>query len=412
MFDLNMNTAKLLMNEPFFAALSRCIEKTSTTAIPTAGVRVNERGFFEMVYNPDFFESLPQDQRMGVLKHEFYHLVFEHVTGRLPSEGMSRLWNIATDLAINSHLENQLPENACFPGKGVFEDFPAGLSAEKYFELLKQKQDEEDKDGEDEGEGEGEGEGSGDPSEGEGGEGEGEGSGSLADMDSFDDHSDWGKNEKADKDAVGKATQRLKKALTDAAKEASEKGWGSVSSSMRQEIIERLQTKVDWRKVLRYFIKTSQASNRRSTVKRINRRFPYIHAGRRTERVASIAVSIDQSGSVSDGMLTAFFSELDKLAELATFTVVPFDTTVAESEVFVWKKGEKRKSERVLCGGTCFDAPTKYVNQHGFDGHIVLTDMCAPKPVASKCQRMWMTDKRHAQYIPFATNERVIAIEV
>ena len=404
MFNLNDHTARLLMSEPFFAALSRRIEKTSSTAVPTAGVRVNERGYFEMLYNPNFFESLPVKQRLGVLKHEFYHLVFEHVTGRLPSEGMSRLWNIATDLAINSHLMNELPENGCFPGKGIFKGFEPGLSAEQYFELLKQKQKEEDEEGNG-GDGEGEGgEGSGDPTDGEG-------EGSLADADSLDDHSGWGENELADNTAVNKAKERLKNAVKNAAKEATEKSWGSVSSQMRQDILEKIQGRIDWRKVMRYFIKTSQASNRRSTVKRINRRFPYIHAGRRTERVANIAISIDQSGSVSDELLGAFYAELDKLSKLATFTVVPFDHDVFEDKIFIWKKGEKRNKERVLCGGTCFDAPTEYVNKNGFDGHIILTDMCAPKPKASKCQRMWMTDKRHAQYIPFATSERVIAID-
>ena len=38
-FNLNLHAARLLMREPFFAALSRRIDKTPTTAIPTAGVR-------------------------------------------------------------------------------------------------------------------------------------------------------------------------------------------------------------------------------------------------------------------------------------------------------------------------------------------------------------------------------------
>ena len=37
-------------------------------------------------------------------------------------------------------------------------------------------------------------------------------------------------------------------------------------------------------------------------------------------------------------MLAAFFSELNKLAEIAEFTVIPFDTRVAESKVYGWKK--------------------------------------------------------------------------
>ena len=47
----------------------------------------------------------------------------------------------------------------------------------------------------------------------------------------------------------------------------------------------------------------------------------------------------------------------------------------------------------MLHGGTCFDAPTKYVNQRRFDGHIIITDMLAPAPVRSNCQRMWITDR-------------------
>ena len=110
-------------------------------------------------------------------------------------------------------------------------------------------------------------------------------------------------------------------------------------------------------------------------------------------------------------MLASFFSELNKLAEIAEFTVVPFDTVVAEDKVYVWKKGKTQKTERVMCGGTCFNAPTKYVNKHSFDGHIVLTDMMAPKPIASMCQRMWMTTKEHATRPYFQTSERVIAID-
>jgi Predicted metallopeptidase (DUF2201). len=110
-------------------------------------------------------------------------------------------------------------------------------------------------------------------------------------------------------------------------------------------------------------------------------------------------------------MLAAFYAELNKLADLAEFTVVPFDTAVAEQHVYVWKKGEKRKRERVRYGGTCFNAPTKWVNERDFDGHIILTDMYAPKPVPSKCQRMWMTDKECARHPYFTTSERVIAVD-
>ena len=162
---------------------------------------------------------------------------------------------------------------------------------------------------------------------------------------------------------------------------------------------------------IRDSIKTSQRASRRSSVKRINKRYAYIHPGKKVQRQAKIAIAIDQSGSVSDDMLSAFFAELNSLAKLAEFTVVPFDTNVDESKVYIWKKGKQQKAERVLCGGTDFDAPTKYVNDNSFDGVIILTDMEAPKPKACKAQRMWMTDARGASRPYFKTSEKVIAID-
>ena len=144
-FDLELYIYKLLEDEPFFSSLSRRINKSKTSAIPTAGVRVNPTsGRFEMVYNPEFFEGLTHTERRGVL-------------------------NVATDLAINSHLLGELPEGGCFPQQKPFEDYPLEQSSEWYFNKL--KNDEQFKPKDDEGEGEGEGDGDQD------GEGSGKGSG-------------------------------------------------------------------------------------------------------------------------------------------------------------------------------------------------------------------------------------------
>jgi len=399
-FNLNMHTARLLMREPFFAALSRRIDKIASTAIPTAGVRVNpDSGQFELMYNPEFMEQLSDTHKQGVLMHEFYHLIFEHVTSRKPADGLKRIDNIAMDLAINCHIANELPSEAtpgptigkepmkaCIPGEGMFKDLPSYKSYEWYLEALKQMQDEQEKD-------EG-GEGSGDP---------------FGDMDSLDDHEGFGEVDGTTQEI---ASERMKEAIKKAAEEAEKsRNWGTVSSSMRQDILDRIQTKIDWRKVLRYFVKTSQRSDKRSTPRRLNKRYPRVHPGKRVRRHAKIAISIDQSGSVDDAMLAAFFSELNKLAEIAEFTVIPFDTEVAKDKVYTWKKGQTKKTERVMCGGTCFDAPTKYVNEGNFDGHIILTDLMAPKPIPSACQRMWMTTATHAARPYFSTNERIIAID-
>jgi predicted metal-dependent peptidase len=402
-FNLSHHTARLLMAEPFFAALSRRIDKTATTAIPTAAVRVNrDRAQFEMLYNPEFMDQLEDGHLFGVLMHEFYHIIFEHVTKRLPADGLRQIDNIAMDLAINGLPEmcGKLPSEkhpgpnisgepmrACIPGEGMFAEYPSGQTYEWY--LSKLEKDQKDQ------KGKGANGQDGDPFEG---------------RDSFDSHDQFGGE--ADSTVNEIAKERLKEAIKKAAEEADKaSNWGSVSQGVRKEIKERLQSRVDWKKLLRYFVRTSQRADKTSTPRRLNRRFPKIHPGKRVRRQAKIAISVDQSGSVDDGMLAAFFTELNKLAEIAEFVVIPFDTRVAEDKVYTWKKGKTRKWERVLHGGTCFNAPTKWVNERNFDGHIVLTDMCAPKPVPSKCQRMWMTTSYYARNPYFQTNEFVVAIE-
>ena len=390
-FDLKLHLHRLLSDEPFFSAISRRVNKSASRGLPTAGVTVDKDTLqFKMLYNPDFFQDMEENKVKGVLMHEFYHLIFKHVTSRKPENVPHLVWNIAGDLAINSMIgADNLPEGCCIPGGKQFEDYPLGKTAEFYLE--KMKDDEQF----------------------------GDGNGGFKDLDgqsgsdfgNFDDHGGWGDLTDDERQMV---EERAKDIMEKAAKEAnnSGRGWGSVSSGIKREIMERLKTRVDWKKVLRAFIGAAQRADKSNTMRRINRRFPYIHAGRKVNRVANIAISIDQSGSVSDSELNAFFNELNKLSELATFTVIPFDTKVAEDKVYTWKKGEKRKWERVMYGGTCFNAPTDYVNKGNFDGHIVLTDLQAPKPKSSRCRRMWMASKLNVDQMPFKTQERVIAIDV
>jgi len=405
-FDLGLHIHRLLMDEPFFAALSRRMDKKPSAAIPTAGVMVTEEGKLEMIYNPKFFAGLEDAAKKDVLKHEFYHIVFQHVTGNrfmsfrdmAPNE--RKIHNIAMDLSINGHLPH-LPEMACMPGKGPFEHLEPFKSAEWYLKELRKMQKEQQENQQ----------GQGEPQKGEGGEGQGQGQQSLDDMDSFDDHDGW---DEVDEQTKQIAEERVKEFVKDAVEEAnsSSRGWGSVPSNLRKEIIDSISSKVDWRKVLRYFVKQSQKANKRSTVRKINKRYPYQHPGKKSSRTAKIAIAIDQSGSVSDAMLAAFFSELNSLAKLAEFTVIPFDTRVDPDLNYVWKKGMRRKRERVMHGGTCFNAPTKFVNEAGgFDGLIICTDMEAPKPVRCSVQRLWITDEYHGQRPYFNPKpERMIVV--
>jgi predicted metal-dependent peptidase len=505
-YNIDNVMTRLLLEEPLWSRVSRYINKVESNQIPTAGVRITDDGHFELMYNPDFMRMLKEssnrdtDDRFSILRHELLHITLSHVFDeRL--EGLPHvLKNIAYDLAINSHIDNlktfheryvvnpitgernrkedatpvDVPYYLCVPGVKMYADYPSGLSAEEYAELLKKdycekcgqpkdekgekkskskKDKKEQKQGnekgekqkgkgekqeqKDSGEGEsgekddsqqqggnsGDGEGQEGEQEGQGhgcsscsscgkpqnGNGQGQGQGSGSGDGVIDDHN-WGSG---NDEARQIARERMREILREAVNEINNNnlGWGSTPVTIREQIIKFVNGTIDWRKVLSYFVQSSVKVDRRNTMKKINRRFPYIHAGRTQNRTANIAISIDQSGSVGDDMLQAFFGELNKLATLVTFTVIPFDCSVDESLIEIWKKGQKQTAKRVKHGGTDFDAPTKYVNEAGiFDAHIILTDMQAPKPIPSRVPRMWMTTEDCLKHVPFSTTERVIPI--
>ena len=104
------------------------------------------------------------------LQHR-YHLIYGHVTTRMPEGGVTKLWNVATDLAVNTHIADEIPTNGCVPGRGPFTELEAGLSADAYYKILQddEQASEDDSDGSkdssgDDGEGEGQG-GQGDQDE-------------------------------------------------------------------------------------------------------------------------------------------------------------------------------------------------------------------------------------------------------
>lgn len=120
-FNIDFHCVKLMQRDPFFCRISQHVKKCATFSIPTAAMAYRGHDFV-MYYNPMFMAGLStkddEDEVRGVLKHEFYHLVLGHITLRR-RENM-QLWNIATDLAINSLIVkagDKLPKQCLFPGR-------------------------------------------------------------------------------------------------------------------------------------------------------------------------------------------------------------------------------------------------------------------------------------------------------
>jgi len=483
-YNLDRHLIAFLQDTPFFAELSRYIRKVPTQGIPTAGVTFDQQfDDITMYWNPDFFASLSDAEIRGVLIHEFYHLVFQHITARLKKP--AKMWNVATDLAINSIIvssENKnatLPKGGLIPGQfpvapdstreltkeqkaamplaSLIESFPHGEASEWYFDRLKEKAEQVRQQmqhncpvhGNGNGNNKGQpSESQGDPQNNQNKSGKGTKAGKKKDkqeasgedqtghqhgdhdhdhdhtgaddqctcgedwLDSMDDHSGWEKIPEELREKVkGQISNIVEKAVRQADSQAN--GWGNIPACLREEIRKSVIRSIDWRNVLRNFVGSLERGNKTTSMKRINKRYPYIHPGSKRGYTAKLLVAVDQSGSVSDQMLSLFFGELAALTKRVSITILPFDYTVDEKNMVEWKRGTNPDIKRVRVGGTDFDAPTKFANdpknRGRWDGMLVLTDGECTKPGPSRIKRGWVLGQGCKLHFP--TDEITISLD-
>ncbi len=391
-FELSPYLVNLIGHEPFYSRILRSMTKIETDKVPTAGVNTTYDKF-NLYWNRNFMASLTDRQVVGVLKHECLHLLYDHTTNRRREPHL--IWNYATDLSINTMLDaSDLPEGGLIPGvalpklsdedkqemkpdqiqryesiSALIAKLPPNKSADWYFEQL--MNDETIKEMIEKGE---------------------EMMNELQSLlGQLDDHEGWGN---LTEDERAQVSQRIKELLKDACHECEVSNrWGSVSQSLQRQIKSLIHREISWKDVLRKFVGFTNRDERLSTVTRLNRKYPGVHAGIHKEYKPKIAVYVDESGSVPDDALEMFFGELNVLSNLCDFTLYKFDTTVDTTNKIEFVKGRKKYDlTRTRTGGTDFNAPTKHANDNNklYDGLIIMTDGGAPKPEFSRLRRCWV----------------------
>lgn len=409
--DMDKHCVKLLQDSVFWATVSWHVRKYPSEDVPTIGVRFNkDLDCFDMPYNPQWMANLEAaGNKRGpgigdkyvrsILKHEYSHIVYGHVTERMREP--HNLHNIASDASIDSLLESWgevLPTCTILPGSvwckpwgnepqddpeivEIIQNWPKLKATDWYFaDLMKEAR------------------ARGWPKEkimivGMPGAGGIPGSG---------DHSGHGSGSGTGEENEGDAegdyiAQKAKEIVQDAVKQAdrsSSNGWGNMPAEMQNEIRRSVSNIVDWRTLLKQFAGTVLRGDRRHSMKRINKKYPYIHAGTKRSYLAKLLVTIDESGSVGDDAVSLFFGELGSLTRRTTIDVVSFDTQVSEKDLVTWKKGKDLPPMRNRCGGTDFNAPTRFANdpknRGRWDGVIIMTDGECYKPEPSRMKRAYV----------------------
>lgn len=413
-FNFQKHLIALLHDVTFYAEISRHIRKVPTRDIPTLAVGFNlKTEDIEFGYNPEFCEKLTNLQMRNVIIHEFMHLIFGHLNLRRKEPPV--LWNIATDCAINSIIVSEtknntsgqppFPNGVIIPGEwplnpegqelseqekkaatmgAIIASLPKMKASEFYYNKILEEAEKKGMTIE-----------------------QIEGSGSN----SFDSHDFWDQVPDDKKDLV---EAKIKGMIEKAVKNAdTSDGWGNIPLDLQRDIRRSVTRVVDWKAVLRQFAGSLVRGKKKTSIKKINKRYPYIHAGQTRGYTAKLLVAIDQSGSVDDGMLEMFFSELRSLNKKIEIDYLPFDCTAREEDIKTWPRGQIPVLTRTRSGGTDFNAPTRIVNdpknRGRYDGFLIMTDGECSAPVGSRVKRGWVLGK--GQKLMFDTSELCIKLD-
>lgn len=274
------------------------------------------------------------------------------------------------------------------------------------------------------------GRGTGDP----GGEGSGEGTDSLDGMGDqysqdgmseddmqlddelgsvFGDVHDWDEESEAvQKRFESELRDRLRKAANEGNKTSG--GWGNMPQWMMDKIKSFITPRVDWEGLFRNFTGRLLRAKKSTSMKRLSRKAPMVHPGKKISYNPRILIAIDQSGSVDDESLGMAFAAMAKCSKTVTFDTVHFDTEVDEASIKTWRRGKMTDTMRTRCGGTDFDAVTKFLENPKFkgrwDGVVILTDGEAPAPRRAPILRGWLIVPNRK--LIFTTHETVVTMEV
>lgn len=331
--ERKLQKAKIsLMRNPKFALLSGILLVGKTTVvddIPTA--RTNGR---DEDYGREFVKTLREPELAFVVAHEAAHKMYRHLfTWKKLHDENHMLANIACDHVINLMLKDLDPTESVIAmpkyregpmkGKpmGVLDPRFRGMNAKQVFDILKQEQEKDSGGG-----GGGDGEPGDAPGQGGGGDG------------GIDEH-DWD----GAKELTAEEKKELERDIEQAIRQgvmAAQKIAGSGAGGADRELMELLEPKINWREVLREFVKSICSSRDRSSWRRVNRRF--IGAGTYLptlvgEKIGHIVIAIDTSGSIGGPELAEFLTEVRGIAEEVSpekVDLIYWDSEVAGHEEY------------------------------------------------------------------------------
>jgi predicted metal-dependent peptidase len=334
-------------------------------------------------YGRAFIDQLTDKELAFLIMHENMHKCYRHLTTwRSLHDIDHRLANAACDYVINIQLVDMDSTEEClaFPtdkrtGRriGLCEARFRGMDAKQVFDILMQERKERGERGDDDSEAGNDGsDDEGSVITGDGGKNpDGQGN-------SMDDH-DW--------DGAKELSDQEQKDLERDIEQALRQGGiyaGKVGANIPREIGELLQPKVDWREVLRRFIRVSLKDRDSASWRKAHKNYLWqdiILPSILGKRMKHLVIAMDTSGSIFGDLLTAFLSELNKIVKdvgADRIDILYWDTAVANHETY---KGVTQdivhRTNPAGGGGTNPNCVVEYMKEHKLmeaDALVMLSD--------------------------------------
>ena len=318
---------ELMIKEPFYGFFFLGLNKRFSISLPTAGVYLQGINF-ALDINQEYWMSLDENRKLGLIKHELLHLCFSHLF-MMRSFKDKQLFNIAADLEVNQYID---PNNV-MPNWVLMSSFPdiqlEPFAGTKYYYEKLQKNLESDNPSQNLLDLLGQGDCSGDCDSNSDGSSSGNGSGKAFGKGAGTCHSTWEDFDKLTDTEKSLIKSQIEYQLKESANQA--KGRGTIPGEMSTIISELFKVKkpiFNWKAYFRRLLGSSFKVYTKKSQRKLSKRFEG-SAGLKIKKKQNILVGIDTSGSVSDKELLDFFSEIKHIYNSGTsVTIVECDARI------------------------------------------------------------------------------------
>lgn len=353
---------KLLLEYPYYGYIASSVTMVESEHTPT--ITMASIPDLIITYNPIWFKALSNTYKIGTVLHELIHVILLHQYRRENRENI--LWSVACDMAVHELLPPKYISKECVTvevlEKKLKRTIERNQNAEYYYSILTDTEE------------------------------------FLSFITTTSDSiliSEGGHQLRVQKISEQSATSTeinaLKSNLAQSFSDSTTEG--EVPEELENQIEEIYQDiHINWRVILKRFLTGRGKIITRKSYKRQSRRYEELPGTKRSIGINAL-IAIDESGSISDSQVHAFYHELIEINKITgtSMFVTRFDTQCSEPVPLGSFVMNQKRSKR---GGTDFRPVFSLADKRKILLIIIFTDGDGEAPPYANQNTLWVMTKR------------------